>query len=71
MFREILRVIKTIKECRKEGRNLVEYVERDLSKNKDAHRIYLNRYFYLLSGLGSKLEHRFDKKELSSVYSLK
>jgi hypothetical protein len=70
MFREILWVIKTIKECRKEGRNLVEYIERDLSKNKDAHIIHLNRYFYLLSGLGSKLEHRFDKKELSSVYSL-
>lgn len=70
MIRDILLIIKTVRECRKEARNLIEYTKRDLSLHKEAHAIHLNRYFYLLSGLGSKLEHRFDKKQLSSVYSL-
>tara|TARA_R110002153_G_scaffold55259_1_gene153432 strand:- start:46 stop:315 length:270 start_codon:yes stop_codon:yes gene_type:complete len=66
MIKDIIRSIRVIKQFRKEARELIK-----LTKNmshKDKHIIHLNRYFYLLSGI--KREHRFCKKELSSIYSI-
>lgn len=71
MLKELFQVIKTVKECRKEAEGLLAYIQSDLSSSREAHKIHLNRYFYLLSGIGSKVEHRFCEKELSSIWSLR
>jgi hypothetical protein len=69
-LQHILLIMKAIRECRQIAKELIIYIKRDLSTNKEAHIIHLNRYFYLFSGIGSKLKHRFDKNQLSSIYSL-
>jgi len=72
-LQHILLIMRAIRECRRIAKELIIYIERDLSTNKEAHIIHLNRYFLLLSGIGLKLEHRFDKNQLyisSSLYGV-
>lgn len=72
-LQHIFLIIKTIRECRQIAKELIIYIKRDLSPNKEAHIIHFNRYFLLFSGIGLKLEHRFDKNQLyisSSLYGV-